>query len=356
MLELWRQRGFEPWAVVWQITHACNLNCRHCGPKAGAPLAEELSNEEALRLCQDLAATGCHSVQLTGGEPLMRQDWPMIAKTLSDQGIYVDMVSNGQLFSHHVAQQALDSGLKGIVFSIDGLEKNHTYLRRKPGSWQKILENIRICQETGLPVSAITVLYQHNLGDLRELHQFLVDHGVRSWRLQLAMPAGRMADHKDLLVQPEEVLAIVPLVAELCTRPNSIVYAAHNIGYYAGYEGRLVRMAREEMSFWFGCTAGLAGALIEGDGKVKGCCWAPVEGNVRERSFYEIWNDPNSFAYNRQFKIEDLRGFCRTCEYAVVCRGGCSRHVFEGDYPYCYHRLLSEKKENKWSDTPSFKA
>jgi radical SAM protein with 4Fe4S-binding SPASM domain len=68
-----------------------------------------------------------------------------------------------------------------------------------------------------------------------------------------------------------------------------------------------------------------------------------VEGNVRQMSLADIWNRPHAFSYNREFATEMLGGFCRTCDYAEVCRGGCTWTTFAEhgpvrDNPYCYYR------------------
>ena len=46
------------------------------------------------------------------------------------------------------------------------------------------------------------------------------------------------------------------------------------------------------------------------------------EGDVRQRSLQDIWFDPNLFAFNRKWKVSDLKGACRTCGYNMLCRGG----------------------------------
>jgi radical SAM protein with 4Fe4S-binding SPASM domain len=90
---------------------------------------------------------------------------------------------------------------------------------------------------------------------------------------------------------------------------------------------------------------------------VKGCLSLPsamnresrfIEGNIRQRPLREIWESPDAFAYNRRFKVSQLKGFCRTCEYAEICRGGCSWTAFShtgdrNDNPYCYYRQAVER-------------
>ena len=63
-----------PGCAVWEITLNCNLQCLHCGSAAGTARSDELSTEEALRLCTDLKAIDCQGVALMGGEPGRRSN------------------------------------------------------------------------------------------------------------------------------------------------------------------------------------------------------------------------------------------------------------------------------------------
>ena len=63
----------------------------------------------------------------------------------------------------------------------------------------------------------------------------------------------------------------------------------------------------------------------------------------------DIWFREGAFAYNREHSVSTLGGFCKTCDYAEICRGGCTWTCYaEGgfvrDNPYCYWRQLKEKE------------
>lgn len=355
MIELLRERGFVPRSAVWELTLACNLRCRHCGSRAGHERGDELPLDHMLRIAGELADLGCTLVTLSGGEPLLREGWPEIAKALTDRGVAVNFISNGQVFSREIGETALAVGIRNANFSIDGLEESHTMLRRVPGNFAKIMENIDLCHELGLSVGAITTIHRRNIGELAELHALLGRKGVAVWQVQLATPSGNLADNDDLWLEPESMLDLIPLLAELRQRPGPRLDIGDNIGYYGGYEGAF--RGDGEPPFWVGCHAGCSVIGIESDGHVKGCLSLPsarngvdrfVEGDLREGSLAEIWSNPEAFAYNRRFTLDDLAGFCRTCEHADICRGGCSWGSFanagERDgSKYCYHRLLCEK-------------
>ncbi len=361
MLDLLKRFGYVPRQAVWELTLACDMNCRHCGSRAGRARDDELTTAEALRLAKELAEAGCRRLTLSGGEPLLRKDWPLICQTLVSNGVRVNMISNGRKFSKQVAKRAKAFGLEGISFSFDGLEESHTYLRRVPTGWAKVRENFDICREVGLPAGAVTMISRRSLPELFAVRELLKEHGVRTWQLQLGNPTGNMEDHKDLVIYPEDILEVVPMVAKLRAMPGyPKAYVGDNLGYFGEYEADL-RDQDGLIPFWIGCRAGCSVVGIESNGNIKGCLSLPsaknnvdafVEGNIRERPFREIWNDPDNFAYNRKFKVDDLVGFCRTCEYAEVCRGGCAWTAFAHtgtryEFTYCYHRLVELQKQGK---------
>ena len=138
------------------------------------------------------------------------------------------------------------------------------------------------------------------------------------------------------------------------------VQPGHNVGYFGEPEERL----RDEgvvVPYWTGCLAGLQVIGIESNGNIKGCLSLPseqngvdafVEGNIRQSSLRDIWCKKDAFSYCRAFRVESLGGFCRTCEYNDICRGGCtwtcfSEQGFVRDNPYCYWRQLHLQREQQ---------
>jgi radical SAM protein with 4Fe4S-binding SPASM domain len=155
--------------------------------------------------------------------------------------------------------------------------------------------------------------------------------------------------------------------------PNLEICVGHNIGYFGKPEPAL-RAEDVVLPLWLGCLAGCQIIGIESGGDVKGCLSLPssvhgehrfVEGNVRENHLREIWNRPGAFSYNRQFREEQLSGFCRVCRFRDVCRGGCAwgsySHAGAGnDNCLCYqavkHRRVDLLAEEPTAEERAFTA
>lgn len=355
MLEYLKRLGFYPRNVVWELTLACNLQCRHCASRAGKARPDELTHEEALDLADQMVELGTERVTLSGGEPTLREGWNELGARLTSHGVRVNIISNGRTWTREHAELALQAGLESAAFSLDGLEEVHDHIRKK-GNFQEVLQALTVCAEAGLPASVVSIVHRRNIGQLTHMHELLNRLGVRTWQLQLGNPGGNMADNPELVIEPRDVLRIVPAIARMRrwgVLPK--VIAADNVGYYGEHE-KIIRDRGARIFFWVGCRAGCHVLGIESNGNVKGCLSLPssvnnvfdfIEGNVRERSLAEIWNDENAFAYNRKFKVEQLTGFCRTCRYNDICRGGCSWTAFSHTgsrfgNPFCYYRVAVE--------------
>ncbi len=369
MIELLQRLGYVPRFCVWELTLACNLRCLHCGSYAGDRREDELSLEEALGVADQLAAAGCEKVTLGGGEPTMHPHWHELGKRLTDRGVRVNIISNGWHWTADHVEKARAAGLQNVAFSLDGFEEAHDKVRRK-GSYQKVMDAIDLSVQAGMPVSVVTHINQLNSRTLRELRDHLRDHCVDSWQLQPGNPSGVMHEHQDLVIRPEDLLWLVPLIAELRTdgTPHPVVCPADNVGYYGKYEQAL-RDRGARIDFWIGCRAGCQVIGIESNGNVKGCLSLPsarhgkdlfLEGNLRQASLDEIWRREGAFAYNREFKEGQLEGFCAVCRYRDICRGGCSWTAYSHtrnrfDNPYCFYRqaVLHGRLDLLGDDHPS---
>ena len=76
-------------AVHWSITGKCNFNCRHCLVSAPDACHPQLPFEDCLKIMDQIARCGIHQVDITGGEPLVRQDYEEFFKELSQRGIFI---------------------------------------------------------------------------------------------------------------------------------------------------------------------------------------------------------------------------------------------------------------------------
>jgi radical SAM protein with 4Fe4S-binding SPASM domain len=343
-----------PLECVWELTLSCNFKCLHCGSAAGISRSEELSTDEALSLVNQLADEGCRLIGLSGGEPLLRPDWDLIAGECSRRSVETRLITNGWFFDREKAKRAVDAGVSTVSFSLDGDEATHDYLRAMPGSYRRIMEGIDAAFCENLPPVIITQCSKYNLCQLENIHTVLAGMGVSSWQIQITHAWGRAGS--DMQIRPPDAWYIYDFILAKKKRGGyPHIFAGDDIGYYTEHE-RLIRdlnqLGNKGPGMWLGCYAGVLAVGIESNGNVKGCLSLPpmfVEGNVRECSFHDIWHNPNGFRYNRHHTPDILQGKCHDCEMGEFCRGGCksmgakSYSLFE--YPYCLTQIKRRSYE-----------
>lgn len=323
-------------SCVWEITLNCCFSCNYCGSKAGRARDNELSTDECLDVAKQLADVGCRRVSLIGGEVFMRPDWKAIVKALTDRNVKVSIITNGYLFSEKIIVDIKECKIESVAISLDGPETVHDRFRQR-GSFKRAIQAIETLTQFDIPVSVISTLHDENVLYLDEMYEVLKNKKIFAWQLQACSPMGNASDN--LFSTSIDFRKVISFVEKHTHNHSFIIGIADNIGYYTENEGYLRGDISGNGAF-LGCRAGLTSIGIDSVGNVRGCesmydeCF--IEGNLREKSLYDIWNDPNAFAYNRQFTLEKLEGKCKNCEYGYKCAGGCR------SYNYFTHGRLFE--------------
>jgi radical SAM protein with 4Fe4S-binding SPASM domain len=334
--------GF-PFEIGWEITLACNLRCHHCASSAGVPRPNELSTREALDICDQFPALLVQEVDFTGGEPILRKDWPEIALHLRDLKIPVSMLTNGLALESEHIDMMKDAGVHTIGISLDGLERTHDTIRSRKGSYSKVMECIRLLKESGLRFIVITTVNSLNVAELPAIYEILRPLGVRCWRVQPMIPSGRVRQFGNFSTESRWVYDLALFLREYKPRTRNgdlRIICGDGLEYL---EDNIIKKP------WRGCSAGLTACDIASDGKVIGCLSMPehlYEGDLRKNTLWDIWFNPEAFAYNRRFSPEHLGSNCRACDKSQECRGGCSScsYAATGQFhnnPFCYYRAIN---------------
>jgi radical SAM protein with 4Fe4S-binding SPASM domain len=344
-----------PVSVVWEITLACDLACQHCGSRAGRRRRDELNTAEALDLVGQIAELGARDVGLIGGEAYLRKDWLQIVAAIRAAGMQCDLQTGGRNLTDERVARAAEAGLCGVGISIDGIGPLHDELRGVPGSFEAAMAALRRVNAHGLMSAVNTQINARSLPQLREIMDLIIDAGATNWQLAITTAMGNAADRPELLLQPWQMLELMPLLAELAVegrRRGLFLQPASNIGYFGPHESTIRNIMNDEIHF-HGCNAGDTVMGIEADGTIKSCpglANSYAGGNIRDMRLKEIWETSEPIAFNRRRTVDDLWGFCRTCYYAETCMAGCTwtSHALmgrHGNNPMCHHRALEMDKK-----------
>jgi radical SAM protein with 4Fe4S-binding SPASM domain len=340
----------HPAYVVWELTLKCDLHCTHCGSRAGDDRPSELTTAEALKVVGQLAAMGTRECVVIGGEAYLHPGFLEIVAALKQAGIRPTMTSGGRGITAQLAQEMADAGMYATSISIDGLEETHDLIRATPGTFRAAMDALDHLRAAKIRTASNTNLNRLSAPELEGIYEVLRSHGVEGWQIQPTAALGRAADRPELLLQPWELIGLMPRVVALKKRgfvDGMTIMPGNNLGYFGPEETTLRSVEEGGHDYYRGCGAGRFVMGIESNGAVKGCPSLQsahyVGGNVRQSSIRELWETAPEISFARRRTIDDLWGFCRTCDFAEECMGGCSftAHALfgrPGNNPLCHYR------------------
>lgn len=339
--EVLRLKG--PLLMAWEVTHACDMSCRHCGVDAGQPLEDELTTAEALRVIHELGKIGLRHLLFAGGEPLVRPDILDLA-AYGASLFSVGINTNGYSLDLRLAEKLRQAGVNQIRISLDGADApTHDYLRRE-GSFERAVAAVKHCLSQDFPEVGIqATLSQWNYPQLPALIEMAADLGVRVFEAREFFPVGRGKSMAHLALshaQREEMFDYLAEMQQKLSRP--IITSEDPYLFLANGELQGLCLNPHLRELCLGCGAGILGGALKPNGQVTPCGGVNlVIGDLRHDSFAEIWSNSEALKVLRE---RDFSGKCGRCEYKYTC-GGCRALAFAhgdlaGEDPRCWHQPL----------------
>jgi radical SAM protein with 4Fe4S-binding SPASM domain len=313
---------FIPLVVSWNVTRKCNLKCSHCYINAAKDeLQGELNTEEAKRLIDQITDVSRPLLILSGGEPLLRSDIYELIRYGTDKGLRMGLGSNGSLIDEAVAKNLKNAGVKTVSISLDSCTpERHDDFRGVKGSWQRAVQAITALRQNGVLVQVNTTVTQQNHGEIDEIMSLAEGLGVENFHLFFLVPTGRGTRIAD----------ISPAMYEGMIKSTFAKTGKHRLNVRPSCAPQFMRIAKDmglDMRQWIrGCIAGLYYCRVYPNGDITPCPYLPIKlGNIREKTFSEIWFGSEVFKNLRDFNT--LKGKCGFCEYRSLC-GGCRARAY----------------------------
>ena len=313
---------FVPLIMSWNVTRECNLKCSHCYINAtDKKLANELNTVESKQLIDQICEVSRPLLVLSGGEPLLRPDLFELIRYGSSKGLKMGLGSNGSLIDERVARKLKEAGIATVSISLDShIPAQHDEFRGVAGSWDKAIQAIKALRNNNVLVQVNTTLTQQNYNQIDDIMSLSENIGVENFHLFFLVPTGRGTKMTDISPQKYE---------DMITNTFAKV-AKHKLNVRPSCAPQFMRIAQGmglDMRQWIrGCIAGLYYCRIYPNGDVTPCPYLPIKiGNIREKSFKEIWTNADMFKALRS--PDSLKGKCGICEYKTIC-GGCRARAY----------------------------
>ena len=246
----------------------------------------------------------------------------------------VGIGTNGSLINEETIRLIKEIGIHRVQISLDGnCEDIHDTFRGVKGLFEVALRAIEGLVESNIEVKVCMTPTRRNYKELEGLIDRCVQMGVNGFNLSQFVPVGKGS--KDLDLEPNEWKNIL----ELWYR-KSQEYV--NQIYFTSHEAQLILIddSLYNKGGFRGCQAGYGVGCIKADGTVIPCVMLDkAVGNIKEKTFYEIWKD--SDVLNKLRDKSNYKLPCKECGFLQKC-GGCRGVAYglTGDYlagdPRCW--------------------
>jgi len=301
------------------LTYRCNNDCRHCWlrlPPAADEKPAELAFDEIRRIVGEAQAMGCREWAISGGEPMLRPDFPEIFAEVADESSWYTLNTNGTLITPRTARLLRRKGTK-LVALYGATAAVHDAVTRNPGSFEALERGVAYLREAGAGFTVQIVPMRTNFGEYDAMVR-LAESWSPSWRVGATWlylsASGDPAKNRDILSERLDPARIVGLdqahsgspaaPAEEASAPCA---AAASGGLYAD------------------CLAGRRDFHIDPYGGMSFCSFVKdpaLRLDLRTMSFAEAWDErlpglaakvAPSKAYAENCGACDLRSDCKWC-------------------------------------------
>lgn len=315
-------------SLFWEATLRCNAYCEFCGSRCGGSLtSEEIDTETICASLKDISdhmASDSIMINVTGGEPLLRQDLFDVMKYAAELGFHWGMVTNGSLIREDTVQKMKNTGMRTISISLDGLPETHNRLRKIPDGFQRVNAAVALLSKADFldEIQITTVVNHENIGELESLMEILLTWGIDSWRLAIMDPIGRAEDNQRLFLTQQDYQTYFHFLDQ--HQFNGKIALTTSCSHYLDARDNLYRTHR------FSCQTGKTVGSILANGDIYVCPNVPrvpnlIQGNIQRDSFSEVWK--NGFQWFRD-KNRQKSEKCEDCEKWHLCQGD-SLHTWD---------------------------
>jgi radical SAM enzyme (rSAM/lipoprotein system) len=304
--------------LFWECTLRCNLNCLHCGSDCKKETSvKDMPAADFLRVIDEITPIVNPNktiIVFTGGEVLVRKDIEYVGLELYKRGFPWGIVTNGMLLNEKRLTSLLNSGLRSITISLDGFETAHNWLRNNKNSFKNAVNAIKLITKTdNLIYDVVTCVNRKNYNSLPEFCDFLIDLGVKTWRIFTIFPIGRAKINDDLQLKSCEFKGVFDFIKE--TRKSKKI----KLDY--GCEGFLGNYESEVRDNFFFCRAGITIGSVLADGSISACPNLRdnfIQGNIYKDNFADVWENRYQKFRNRSWT---KTGICAECNFYDYCEG-----------------------------------
>lgn len=337
-----RKKERNPICLYFELTARCNNNCRHCCINLSSQdmqaLKKELSFSEIRRIADEAVSLGSLLCLITGGEPLLREDFFDIYLYLKKKGFLIGIFTNATLITKkhvNLLQKYPPFNIEITVYGADC--QTYEHITRNPGSFAAFMRGLNLLLKNGIPVSLKTMALKSNIQKLSQIEDFCRAKTKDTFRIDPFLNLrydGNQARNDEIRserLSPEEIVAIEKSNPE-------------RLQALKKYGDKLINPKASEIkcNHLFNCGTGCSSITIGYDGFFRLCMsllHPDCIYNLRKGTFSEAWKAFIPHVRNMRSTKEYFLNKCHRCQLfnlCIWCPGNAYLETKELDRPVEY--------------------
>ena len=266
------------------VTDRCNFRCTYCMPADNVEFMDRsnlLSFEEIQRIAQIVSRMGINRLRLTGGEPLMRKNLPVLIKMLNEvDGIDDIAMTTNAYFLKDQAQSLKDAGLKRLNVSLDALDPDKFRDVNRRDCLQSVLDGLDTARKVGFKSIKINAVAVRNFSETEIMS--LIEMG-RSDGFEIRFIEFMPLDsdkvwERDKVLFGHEIVDMIKENYELVPIDNSLEIGPASEYNFADGKGKIGIITAVSNPFCDHCNR----IRMTADGKLRTCLFSTEETNLKE--------------------------------------------------------------------------
>lgn len=306
----------SPPFLVLFINSLCNMKCDHCFYWRSLNGKDDLTKEELFELSRSLGKI--ENLNLSGGEPFLRKEFAEICRQfIQHNGVRQIYVPSNGYFTDRTVKQVTetlrepDLDMFVVELSLDGMPKFHDEFRVARNAFKKAMETYDALVEIQekdprLRIHSISTATDVNMDEIKKLTTYLYERCPKMDHHNLAIIRG---DRKDPSLQGPSLQQYEGLYEYI-----KKLWAPRERGRYGALVEPMLQWAKvktiKENDQVIPCAAGRLSAVVYANGDVGVCEIHEPLGNLREKSFWEIWKSAE--AEDRRRRVKNKECHCTT--------------------------------------------
>jgi len=311
-----------------EITARCNNNCKHCYINLPAQDRDAKSRELSLSEISDIADQavdmGVLWCLISGGEPLLRNDFFDIYLTLRNKGLLLSVFTNACLISQeHISffQKYPPQDIEVSVYGISA--ETYEQVSRKPGSYQAFRRGLDLLLDSGLKIRLKAMALHSNFHELPEIAAFCRERSKTTFRfdpllhLRYDQDPLRNSEIIEERLSPKEIIELEQADDQ---RLGALMKNCDSLIFPDPYQ----RKSRNIIT----CGAGCGSFVVSYDGIFRLCAdlWHPeTTYDLREGNLKDAWDNFVPKVRNMRSENSEFFAKCGNCQIVNLCMN-CPAH------------------------------